>query len=93
MSTPDETDVAGWAYLLTEYDDLLSTLDESRFTSRSRVRVKRDETAAHWAAVRGLAPGPVAELVADAQQYRDAHSQDVAQYLVRFNSTLKAGGS
>jgi hypothetical protein len=80
----DDLDMAGWAYVLAEYDDLLATLVEGRLSSRERTRHKRDFTAGVWVSLRGL-NCTIEEAVADAKQYRDDHPHDLLAYLDRLD--------
>lgn len=86
MRQPDDIDLAGMAYLVTEYDELAKLLaelgDADHAEKAEHCREKRDNLARHFAAHFDL--GLDGEyLLAHIRQYREQHSGDTLAYLAR----------
>lgn len=84
----DDLDMAGLAYILTEYDTLVRFMEEVP-DHEGRTFIAKEKMIAlalHWAAVRGVAtwgPDTVSMALADAHEYRAQHPGDTLAYLAR----------
>lgn len=84
MRMPDDLDIAGMAYLATEYDDLAKLIGElpDHGGEADRCRVKRDSLARHFAHHFDL--GLEGEHLLDyIRKYREQHPGDTLAYLTR----------
>lgn len=86
MRTPDDLDIAGMAYLATEYDDLAKLLaelgDDVHGQKAEHCREKRDNLARHFADHFDL--GLHGEYLLDyIRRYRAQHPGDTLAYLTR----------
>jgi hypothetical protein len=86
MRTPDDIDLAGMAYLITEYDELSKLLaelgDDVHGQKAEHCREKRDNLARHFAHHFDLGLEGEA-LLAHVRRYREQHSGDTMAYLTR----------
>lgn len=88
MTRPlDDIDLAGWAYVVTEYADLLSVVGAGA-PGHEHVASRQQAVALAWAGIRDL-PLVVDDAVQDARKFRDEHEELTRAYLARFDQEMR----
>lgn len=83
MRPRDDIDMAGFAYLITEYDSLIDLMDHlpDHDEKKRAAQAKLRTLSAHWLTFRGFTYH--VDAVADARHYRHEHPAETQAYLAR----------
>lgn len=84
MRALDDIDLAGFAYLITEYETLIGTMESlpNHEQQIEEMTAKQAIVAGHWNRARDL-KADLPRTIEDAKQYRQEHPGDTEAFIAR----------